>query len=50
MRKKINEGDGTLNSPEFKVVVDRLKRKEPELEAITKRDRKRKKRGSPRGK
>jgi hypothetical protein len=29
--KKINEGCGTLNSAEFKAVVDRLNRKESEL-------------------
>jgi hypothetical protein len=34
--KKINEGNGTLNSAEFKTVVDRLNRKEPELDEITK--------------
>jgi hypothetical protein len=50
MRKKIDEGGGTLNSPEFKAIVGRLKEKEPELEAIAKRGRKRKKRARPRGK
>jgi hypothetical protein len=50
MTKKINEGTGTLISPEFKAVVDRLKEKEPELEAIAKRGRKRKKRARPRSK
>jgi hypothetical protein len=32
--KKINEGNGTLNSAEFKAVVDRLNRKEPELDEL----------------
>ena len=50
MTKKINEGSGTLISPEFKAVVDRLKEKEPELDAIAKRSQKRKRRARPRGK
>lgn len=33
--KKINEGNGTLNSAEFKAVVDRLNRKESELVEIS---------------
>ena len=32
--KKINEGNGTLNSAEFRAVVDRLNRKEPELDEL----------------
>jgi len=32
--KKINEGSGTLNSAEFKAIVDRLNRKEPELDEV----------------
>jgi hypothetical protein len=32
--KKINEGSGTLNSAEFKAILDRLKRKEPELDEL----------------
>ena len=35
MTKKINEGCGTLNSAEFEAVVDRLNRKEPELDELT---------------
>lgn len=33
--KKINEGCGTLNSAEFKAIVDRLNRKESELVEIS---------------
>ena len=32
--KKINEGSSTLNSAEFKAIVDRLNRKEPELDEV----------------
>lgn len=35
MTKKINEGGGMLNSAEFKTVVDRLNRKESELNELT---------------
>lgn len=48
--KKINEPSGMLISAEFKAVVDRLKEKEPELGAIAKRGRKRKRRTRPSGK
>jgi hypothetical protein len=41
MTKKINEGSGTLISPELKAVVGRLKEKEPELTAIVRRGNKR---------
>lgn len=42
LHAKNNTGTGTLISPDFKAVVDRLKEKEPELEAIAKRGRNKK--------
>ena len=38
--KKIKTGNGDLFSPEFREVVSRLKRRDPELEEIIKRQQK----------
>jgi hypothetical protein len=37
MRKKINIPSPSLNSPELKAVVERIRRKEPELVGLLKR-------------
>jgi excisionase family DNA binding protein len=37
--KKNNTPNGALFSPEFKEVISRLKRREPELDEVVKRDR-----------
>ncbi len=41
MSKNINEGTGTLISPELKAIIGRLKEKEPELTAIVRRGNRR---------
>lgn len=42
--RKINIPDRSLDLPELRVIVDRLKRKEPELEELVRQGRKRRKR------
>jgi len=49
MRKKIDTPSPSSNSPELKAIMDRLKRKEPELAEVVRRSRK-KKRTKPEGK